>query len=575
MELRDYLRMLRRGWPTILLVMALGLGSAVLYLAITPKQYVASAVLFISPKNPHSVTDLQLGSQYAVDTAPSCADIINSATVLDRVTDVLPSSYSVSQLRGMVAATARPTTALIDVTVKAGSAVQAANVANATATTAAQVIPGIAEGDRVHATLITLQVTRRASVPTTPVSPNASHILALGFIVGLALGLGLTISRQTLDTRLRRPEDIDRLSHLPVLTVVPKLNRHERAGIVVRDDPTSVLVESFRSLRTNLTYLQPQARRSLLFTGVSVARDDAQVPINLAWSIAQTGRRVLLLDLDLRQSIVGNTLQLPGLSGMTDVLAGNAELADVSQETTQPNLHVVVTGAGATHPSDLLSGTNMEEVLRLAEQHYDYVILHAPPLLRYTDAAVLSMIASHTLVTVSAGHTRAVDLSSALGVLRNVHIEPMGIVLAGARGFGGQFRSFRGIRGIRGRASTDFPRRRNNDVSAELAPAAVGRSASSEVVPRARVRPHGLTTATEAAEQRRRANNVMSPSSDPRGSTSARQFRGTRARTPAGSPRRRSSQGTSGSTSTAVARPPSESVERGNGQAQARLDMTE
>lgn len=564
MELRDYLVMLRRGWPTILLVTALGIGCAVLYLAATPKQYVASAVLFISPKNPHSVTDLQLGSQYAVDTAPSYADIINSPTVLNSVTDALPSSYSVTQLQGIVVATARPTTALIDVTVKAGSGVEAATVANATATTASAIVPSIAEGDRAHATLVTLQVTRKALVPTAPVSPKASHILVLGFIVGFALGLALTISRQTLDTRLRRPEDVDHLTHLPVLTVVPKLNRRERAGIVVRDDPTSVPVESFRSLRTNLTYLQPQSRRSLLFAGVSAARDEAQVPINLAWSIAQTGRRVLLVDLDLRQSVVANILQLHGAAGMADVLAGKAELAEVAQGTTQPNLHVVVSGIGSAHPSDLLSRTTMEEVLRLAEEHYDYVILHAPPLLRYTDAAVLSRIASHTLVTVSVGHTRALELSAALSVLRNVHVEPLGVVLAGARGLGGEFgRS----RGMRGRTPTNIPRRRRNHVS----------SASSEVVKDDdQVRPQEGSTATKVLGQRvPRAVNAEFPSADRRGSTSARQFRGIRARPSGGAPRRRTSRVTAGSTSTAVARPPSESVNRDNGRAQARQDSTE
>ncbi|WP_375422743.1 polysaccharide biosynthesis tyrosine autokinase [uncultured Friedmanniella sp.] len=446
MELRDYLRMLRRGWPTVLLVTALALGLAAAYLAVAPKKYEATAVVFVSASRPDSITDLQQGNQFAVNSAATYADIADSATVLGPVAEQLRPSRTVEQLEDMVTTGRRESTSLIDITATAGSAAEAANVANATAASAVKVIPALTPqlGSSTRS-LVDLQVVRSSPEPSAAVSPDTSRVLALGLIAGLALGLGFTIASQAMDTRLRRPEDMRHLTKAPLLAVLPRLKRSQRGGIVVRDDPASAAVESYRSLRTNLSYLESGGRRSLLFTGVADDRHSVDVPVNLAWSMAQAGRSVLLVDLDLRQSLVGEMLHLGGRAGVADVLAGTVEMHEVVHETTQPGLHVALSGTTQPSPSDLLSTPTMEAVLRSAERDYDYVVLHAPPMLTYTDAAVVSRAAGQTLVIVSAAHTRAVELTSALSALGNVRVEPLGLVLAGSRVNLGDLNKVRGI----------------------------------------------------------------------------------------------------------------------------------
>lgn len=442
MEIRDYLRMLRRGWPTIVLVTAIGVGLALGYLAVAPKRYEATAVLYVSTAAPESTTDLQLGLQFAVNAAPTYADIVQSPEILGPVAEQLMPNRSLADLEQMVSANARESTALIDVTASAPTASEAANIANAVATTAGDVIPTLTPQRSTSARpIIQLATVRNAPEPEAPVSPNSKRILAIGFIVGAALGLGLAIARQALDTRLRRPEDLA-LSQVPLLAVLPRPKRSERTHIVVRDDSASPGVESYRSLRTNLAYLESDERRSLLFTGVG-HRDEAKVPVNLAWSIAQAGRRVLLVDLDLRQSAVRDLLHLQVGDGISDVLAGKADLASIVHPTTQPGLEVVVAGATQLNPSDLLSSPVMARVLREAEAQYDYVVLHAPPLLAYTDAAVVSRVAGQTLLTVRSG-TRTVDLETSLAALRNVRVEPLGLVLVGAPANVGDLSKVRG-----------------------------------------------------------------------------------------------------------------------------------
>ena len=112
---------------------------------------------------------------------------------------------------------------------------------------------------------------------------------------------------------------------------------------------------------------------------------------------------------------------------------GQAELTDVVRATTHPRLRVVTAGTPQASPADLLSSPVMTNVLRRMEQSYDYVIMHAPPLLSYTDAALVSDAAGGTLLTVAAGRTKAQDLTTALSVLANVRVTPLGLVLTGAQ----------------------------------------------------------------------------------------------------------------------------------------------
>ena len=430
MDLRDYVQMLRRGWPTVLLLTALFLGLAAGYLALAPKRYQATAVLFVSLRNPESVTDRQLGLQFSSQAAITYAELVNSAIVLAPVAE--STGLDLDDLMLMVSAGRRPDTALVDIVATGRHPSQVAAVANATAVSAASVIPDL-ESKSSGTPEVRLRRVERAVVPTTALSPDVKRTVTLGGIIGLSVGLAVTIARQALDTRLRRAQDLRRLTEVPVLAVLPRLKRSERRGVVVRDDPTGVAGEAYRSLRTNLSYLEFEERRSLMFTSVADGRDGALVPVNLAWSIAQAGRRVLLVDLDLRQSSVGTALNLPPGVGLADALAGEVDVIDTIRDTDHHNLQVVLSGTSQHGPSELLSSPTMATVLHRLEQEYEYVILHAPPMLAYTDAAVVSHIAGWTLVTVTAGSTRAQELSTALEVLANVRVTPLGLVLSNAR----------------------------------------------------------------------------------------------------------------------------------------------
>ena len=440
MDIRDYVRMLKRGWPVVLLGAVAFAVLASVYLALTPKQYEATAVLLVSTKDPGNVTDLQLGAQFSVNAVATYAQIIDSTTVLGPVATAMRPQMKPDDLVSMVSTATAQGSFLISVTATGHDPALVANIANAAAASAGRIIPTL-EGVSGGQPLVALQTIRPAVERDQAVSPNAKRILVIGFFIGAVVGLAVAIALQALDTRIRRVHDLQVLTDVPLLGVVPRVRRAAHNGVVVRDDSTGVAGEAFRTLRTNVRFLDSGIRRSLVIAAVADQSDGAHVPANLAWMLAEAGRRVLLVDLDLRRSTVGDTVGISGGSGMTDVLAGPARLTDVIRETGHPNLQVVISGVTPPNPSELLSIPKMGSLVAWMESHYDHVILHAPPILAYSDAAVIAGVggasprqpaAPGTLITVTTGRTRAQDLDTALTVLANVGVSPLGLVLTRA-----------------------------------------------------------------------------------------------------------------------------------------------
>lgn len=432
MEIRDYLRMLKRGWPAVVLITTIFVGIAAGYLVLAPKRYDATTVLFVSGAHLKSISDLQQGAQFSKTAAITYAEIIDSGTVLGPVAERLRPQIDVDDLVEMVESTVREETTLIDITVSGTERRQVATVANAVGLRATRIIPTL-EGTVNGRDLVRIQQIRFAVEPTRVASPNPKRTIALGFVVGLCVGLAVTIVAQTLDSRIRHVEEIGGLVDVPLLAAVPHLRHSHRRGLVVRDRPSSEAGEAFRTLRTNISVLGSRDRPSLLISAAAGDHDGAQVSANLAWTLAQAGQQVLLVDLDLRRSTVGDMLGLQPAIGMSDVLAGQQGLQDVIRPAEHPCLSVVLSGTAQPSPSELLSARSMADLLNWMERHYDHVILHAPPLLSYTDAAVVAGVAGGTLITVAAGSTHAQQLTTALFVLTNVRVKPLGLVLTHVR----------------------------------------------------------------------------------------------------------------------------------------------
>ncbi len=433
MELRDYLHALRRSWLVVTVVAALGLVAAALLLAVLPKQYEATSGVVILANAPDTIPVAQQGAQLAIDGAQTAAAIISSPLVLNDVARALNPRMTTDDVVSAVTAAPRLGTSVIDITATAATAELATDIANRTADTARAVVPVVQGGhSAAQGGPIRLEIVRRATVPGSPVSPNTGGTVVIGLLAGLALGIALAIIRYSFDTRIREAGDLRR-HRVPILAVLPGRARSQRSRLIMRDQPSSAVGEAFRTLRTNLGSVGRSRQPSYLLVPVGRGDDVGMIAAELGWSLAAANRRTVVADLDLHHPSLGAVLRIDETVGAAEALAGQTPEDVVVASTEHPGLSAVVAGSVEASPSDLLSSRSLPALITELERRFDRVILKAPPLLAYTDAAVIARHAGGVVVVVRADHDTRADVTAALDALENIGVQPFGLVLDSTR----------------------------------------------------------------------------------------------------------------------------------------------
>ncbi|MFE5407290.1 polysaccharide biosynthesis tyrosine autokinase [Microbacterium sp. NPDC056569] len=435
MELRDYLRILRAHWLAIVLLTLLGVAVAWGWTALQPKVYTAEASGIVTATNAGSDTGSSLvGDQLARSKVTSYVEIGSWRAVAECAIDELGLSTTPEALVTRVDVSNPLDTVIVRVTATASSPEEARDLAESWLGCMVQQINAVEGTDETGTAAVTLVTGDSARLPTAPSSPNVRLSLALGALVGLALGIGYAVVRHVLDRRLRDPRDIERETGVPVVGTLPidKELSVER-GIADFDSQHSAsapLAEAMRELRTNLQFMDvDNPPRAIVVTSPLPGDGKSTMAANLAVSLAAAGRHVVLLDADLRRPMVASVFGLPDGAGLTDVLAGRAELNDVVHNVgTSRNLAVITAGRVPPNPSEVLGSNRMQALVHSLTEHA-LVIIDSPPLLPVTDAAVLTTAADGALVVVSAGKTTYDVLHKALENLGKANARVLGVVL--------------------------------------------------------------------------------------------------------------------------------------------------
>ncbi|KRE55075.1 polysaccharide biosynthesis tyrosine autokinase [Phycicoccus sp. Soil748] len=439
MELTDYLRVARTYWRGLVAFMLLGVAVAGGLSLVTPKVYQADASGFVSAGASSNPGEASVGDSLAKSRATSYVDLAKSRATAQDVINTLGLGAQPAGLIGSITVTQPVDTVLLKISARAATPRGAQQLADAWVAALARQVQAVENPTGKAAQALRVVPIESAALPASPVSPNTRRNLALGFVLGLMLGLGYALLRSQLDRRVREPEVVERDFGVTVAGAIPETSALVRkkgglvplvvAGTSKEKDPVHS-AESFLKLRTNLQFMDiDNPPRIIVITSPLPGDGKSTVAMNLAAALSMSDRRVVLIDGDLRRPVVAESFGLIEGLGLTDVLIGSVEFEEVVQQVGGlPNLSVLAAGRVPPNPSEMLGSKAMRRLLEGLGETYT-VIVDAPPLLPVTDAAVLTASADGALVVVSAGHTLDTQLRDALANLATVNGHTLGVVL--------------------------------------------------------------------------------------------------------------------------------------------------
>ncbi len=275
-----------------------------------------------------------------------------------------------------------------------------------------------------------ISIVDRAQVPGGRFKPNLGLNLIVGLFAGLMFGVLLALLLEFLDDTLKTPEDIEQRLKLAVIGVIPRVGK-KQSLLQAALDLRSAFSEAYRSARTALQFSTDHgAPRILLVTSASPGEGKSTSALALARNFAQMGRRVLLVEGDLRNPSLARTLGLPPESGLSNVLTGACGLSDAAQDSGVEGMQVVFAGPLPPNPAELLMGAGMVSLLAAALERYDQIIIDGPPVIGLADAPVLASVSDGVLLVVSAGSTRIATAQTAVKRLLAARGRLIGALLA-------------------------------------------------------------------------------------------------------------------------------------------------
>lgn len=268
------------------------------------------------------------------------------------------------------------------------------------------------------------RIIEAAQVPDAPVRPKRVQSMIFAALIGLFVGLCLALLQEFLDDRINTVADADRVLQLPSLGYVPALSTAD-AHLLPQMKGMDPASESYRVLRTNIHFATVDApARTLLVTSANPGEGKTTTAANLAFAMAMDGKKVILVDTDLRRPSLHKLLDIPAVPGLTDVLLGHAPLSPVE---IMSGLSVLPAGSTPPNPGELLNSRKFRNlVLELTEQA-DMVIFDSPPVLVAADAAILASQMDGTILVVETGATKKASARRTLALLKQARAAVLGI----------------------------------------------------------------------------------------------------------------------------------------------------
>ncbi|TLH70184.1 polysaccharide biosynthesis tyrosine autokinase [Mycolicibacterium aubagnense] len=429
MNLQNILRILRTRWIPIAAAIVVTVLGTVIITATTTPLYKSSTRLFVSTYAGTSLTDTYQGNLFSQERINSYTVLLTGDVLAQRTVDALHLDMSAQALRKEVTARSKAGTVLIDVDVLDPSPVRARDIANTLSSEFVAMVKQLETSGDGNLPDTRVVVEQPASVSSSPAIPNLFRNLALGLVAGVLLGIALAFGLDVVDSTVKKREDLESITGASVVGEIPVDKPRRTAPVISFASDNSRIAESFRKLRTNLSFLAVDNPPRVIVVTSSVPNEGkSTTAINLALALAETENNVVVVDGDMRRSMIQDYLKLDGSVGLSTVLSGAVPLSEALQQTRFSGLTVLAAGTTPPNPSELLASQAAKKLLAELRGQFDYVIVDSSPLLAVTDASLLAADADGALLLARYGKTRRDQLTHASEALASVGAAMLGTV---------------------------------------------------------------------------------------------------------------------------------------------------
>ncbi len=424
----------KRAWVIVLVVVLAAMAAAIISEVQTPVYKVEIVMSATPPVNPTTrIPDATINASYimsmhSIASAAESLDVAEVAAVrlAENGIEMTP-----EEILSKLGSDPEPNSSNFKITVSNSSPTRAAEIANIYGETVVQELSGSQVAMQGE-----INFTNRAVPPEKPTMPKPDVYMGLAVFVGLVLGFSLAIAMEYFNPHFRSVEETAIILGLPVLGAIPRERGVEEDALLSHIQATSLTYQAYSELRTNLIFSHEEKEEtadrkgnSMVVTPVMPMPRGPYVAVNLAASIASTGRRVLLVDCCLREPRASRLLGAVDKPGVAEILEKDQDALGAVLPTRYQNLSILPAGKPQGDSTDLLSLPAFAVLLRGLEWKYDQVVLDAPVLGTSVDAALIASVVASPLVVIDFRSCTRALATQALDSLNLLNIQPSGTVL--------------------------------------------------------------------------------------------------------------------------------------------------
>lgn len=432
-ELRQNVRVLRKRYALIVFASIACVATSYVLTRLASPTYQAEAKLFVGQQQISSsdVVRGQTVTDLSAKLLESYASILQTHPIAALAAQQASLPQNPPKLAKEIVAEAIPDTQIIRLRYRSGDARLAQRTVNAIAKAFVSEVEKIERpsATRSEEPAVRVSIVEPALVPGEPVEPRPVRNYALGLVLGLLLGFGLAVLAEHLDRTIKDKDDLEESLGLPVLASIPKIQmRSDELHLEV--DNQSVFAESFRKLRTAIQlYDAGTTHRTILITSAHAREGKSTTAINLAAVCAYAGSSTVLVEADLRRPKLHEHFTITELNGFTTALLGRITLDQATLRTSIPHLACIPAAAIPPNPVELLASGHMQAILEELKQHYETIVIDAPPLLPVADATTIASRVDGVLLVARTKQTRRDQLKESAELVKNVGGRVLGVVL--------------------------------------------------------------------------------------------------------------------------------------------------